>query len=94
MLGDNKLIRVLNSLDFKKWKISKDGLSYFCDYSSTIRISIPNSKDTFAYWFQLNGWQIELSNAGRIAEQMMKHLGGPKNISLISQEKLVQFLLK
>ncbi|QSF42992.1 hypothetical protein [Paenibacillus tianjinensis] len=91
--GDNKLIRILNNTEINNWKISRRGLSYFCDYTDTIRFSIPNAKDTFGYWMQLNGWETALSNSGRIAEQMMRHLGGPQHLSIISQEKLVQLLL-
>lgn len=92
--GDKNLIRILNNSEIKKWKISRRGLSFFCDYTDTIRFSIPNAKDTFGYWLQLNGWETALSNSGRIAEQMMRHLGGPQHLSIISQEKLVRLLLK
>jgi hypothetical protein len=76
-----------------EWRISNNGLTFFPPYAeSRISLKIPTSEHVIKHWLKLNGWNTEISRAGKIAKQMLKQLGGISWIPFIVRERLIELL--
>jgi hypothetical protein len=53
---------------------------------------LPSSLNVFAAWGQKNRLDIELSPAGRIAEQLIAALGGLSGVRMVGNEELIKLL--
>ena len=61
-------------------------------YSSRRHLRLPSSLNIFAAWAQKNGLEIELSPAGRVAEQIISALGGLDGVRMIGNVELIKAL--
>jgi hypothetical protein len=59
-------------------------------YRSSRHLRLPSSLNVFAAWAQRNGLDIELSSAGRVAEQVINTLGGLDGLQMIGNEELIR----
>jgi hypothetical protein len=76
------------------WRIGPSGLTFlgrFADW--TIQLNQPAARDVVSLTLADRGWkEFRFSSSGNVAYQMMKHLGGPQQIGLIQNLKLIQLL--
>ena len=79
---------------WQDWRVGPGGPTFLGRHSDwTIQLSQPRPRDVIALTLADRGWQgFEFSSSGNVAYQMMRHLGGPHQIGLIKNLKLIQFL--
>jgi hypothetical protein len=59
-------------------------------YRSSRHLRLPSSLNVFAAWAQKNKLEIEVSPAGRVAEQVISALGGLNGVRMIGNEELIK----
>ena len=59
-------------------------------YRSSRHLRLPSSFNVFSAWAQKNGLEIDLSPAGRVAEQVISALGGLDDVRMIGNEELIK----
>jgi hypothetical protein len=59
-------------------------------YRTRRHLRLPSSFNVFAAWAQNSAMEIELSPAGRVAEQVIKALGGLNGVWAIGSEELIK----
>jgi hypothetical protein len=59
-------------------------------YRSTCYLRLPSSLNIFASWAQKNGLEVELSPAGKVAEQVITALGGLIGVGVIGNGELIK----
>lgn len=75
------------------WRTSKQGLVHIADeLSGDILMAIPSGERVFTSWMASRGWKAQLSDSGRVAKQMLKHLGGVWGIQLLANRHLLEFV--
>jgi hypothetical protein len=79
---------------WQDWRVGPGGPTFLGRYSDwTIRLNQPRPRDVIALALANRGLQgFEFSPSGNVAYQMMRHLGGPHQIWLIKNLRLIQFL--
>lgn len=76
-----------------EWLIKDSGITRLCRFEDElIFFDIQNAQEIFLSWLKSEGWDAKISDAGKVAYQMLKHLGGPPGIIFLQGEKLVKFL--
>ena len=83
--------RASRMMDRREWLIKNTGITHFCRYSHTIFFEVPSAEQVFTSWLKSKGWKAELSDAGHVAYQMLRHLGGPSGLILLRSKKLIEF---
>ena len=61
-------------------------------YHSRRHFRLPSSLNVFASWAQKNQLEIELSPAGRVAEQLIAAIGGLSGVRMVGNEELIKLL--
>jgi hypothetical protein len=76
------------------WRAGPGGPTYLGRYAdATIHLNQPSPRDVISTILAARGWtDFEFSSSGNVAYQMMKHVGGPHQISLLRNLSLIQFL--
>lgn len=74
----------------KTWRIGRNGLVRLVSYRYRNRWQIPDAEKTFFAWLKDQGWEAELSSAGRLAKQLFKQLDG--NTVVLTNEKVLGLL--
>jgi hypothetical protein len=93
--GDKRLIRAIGAYSFEHWRFSRNGMSYPCEYPGlTVHLSPPRAERVFSEWLRCEGWDVELSDKGYIAAQMVKRLGGIWGIGVLASRGLIALLKK
>lgn len=59
-------------------------------YRSTCTLQLPSPFNVFAAWARTKGWEVELSPAGRAAEQVVNAVGGLTGVRMIGNEELIR----
>jgi len=73
--SDPRLIHSFTSSDSDSWRISRRGLVHFPKYArEKIHLSSPLAEKVFMTWLKLQDFDVELSPAGRVAKQIMRHV--------------------
>ncbi|MEK7151744.1 MAG: hypothetical protein AAB784_03485 [Patescibacteria group bacterium] len=91
--GGINLNRALSSINFLEWRFSKKGSTYLSKFKNwTINIKLPKADDVFVAWMKDQGLEINLSAPGRIAKQMIKHLGGIHGANTLANEHMISLL--
>jgi hypothetical protein len=71
--------------------VGRDGICTTAGaYRSSRHLRLPSSSNVFAAWAQKNGLEIELSPAGRVAEQVINALGGLSGVRMIGNRELIK----
>jgi hypothetical protein len=93
--GSRNLAARVARFGIDNFRLSLSGPVYLASRNdSRIFFSIPKAEHFMLCWFREAGWTAELSQAGRIAKQMLRRLGGEYGIHLIDHEGVVQLLDK
>lgn len=91
--GGKNLNRALSSMHFNEWRFSKKTSTYLSKFKEwTINIKLPKADDVFIAWMKDHGLEINLSAPGKIAKQMIKHLGGIHGINMLANEHMIALL--
>jgi len=78
--------------DREVW-VGREGICIFSGaYTTRHHLRVPSSLNVFAAWAQKNKSEIELSAAGRTAEQLINALGGLIGVRLVGNEELIRVL--
>ena len=90
--GGRRLATAISFSAFN-WRLSRKALVYLSRYSEwTVSLSLPRSEVIFTKWLESKGWTVELSSAGRIANQMMRQLGGRSATGILATKGIIQLL--
>ena len=74
-------------------RFSKKGLVYLSQYPNwSVTLNKPEAEKIFLAWLESQGWQAELSPAGRITKQMLKQLDGIWGINILANGSLLKLL--
>jgi hypothetical protein len=93
--GDERMARAVGCIGIDDYRVSRNGIVHFESHKNGLMfLSLPKGEDLFREWFKQQGWEIELSSPGRLAKQMLKHLGGILGISRIAQREVIDLLEK
>jgi hypothetical protein len=93
--GDKRLVHAIGAYGFEHWRFSRHGMSYLCEYPEfAVRLSPPRAERVFSEWLRSDGWEVELSDKGYIAAQMVKRLGGIWGIGVLASRGLIALLKK
>lgn len=91
--GGESLAQALSSIHSDEWRFSKQTATFLCTHLDwNIYIKIPKAEDVFIAWMKDQGLEINLSAPGRIAKQMIKHLGGVLGINSLANENMISLL--
>ena len=73
------------------WRAGPGGLTFLGRYPDwTIQLNQPSPRDVIRTVLAERGWEgFEISSSGNVAYQMMKHLGGPRQIGLLQNLPLI-----
>jgi hypothetical protein len=93
--GDRRIARAAAALDFTEWRCSKQGLVHLPKHKNwTEHLSVVAGEHVFAAWMETQGWNVQLSDKGKVARQMLKQLGGKRGMWLLAKEGVVELLAK
>lgn len=91
--GDDRLVRAIGTYGFEEWRFSRHGISHLCRHPEfTVRLAPPRADRVFTEWLRCNGWDVELSDKGYIATQMLKRLGGVWDSTILASRGLIGLL--
>ncbi|MHA1212978.1 MAG: hypothetical protein ACTSSH_11000, partial [Candidatus Heimdallarchaeota archaeon] len=73
----------------------REGWAYCQDYKDSVQtVPLLKNDEAFVRWFELKDIKVSLSEAGRIAKQMLESLGGFWGLYLFDDKDSVQFVNK
>ena len=86
-------IRLTHSYGREKWRLSKEGLSYYVmRENDEVYFSIPKAKDFFSIFFSKNGHRLNETSNGRLANQVLKNIGGMGGIFFFKNKSSLNIL--
>jgi hypothetical protein len=78
----------------REWLIKDSGITNLCKSNdSPIFFQVNNGEEIFSSWLKSKGWSVKISDAGKVAYQMLRHLGGPWGIIFLQGKKLIEYLV-
>lgn len=99
VLGETEQLasHILGSHSYDQWRISQRGATYIASGwerdEKTVRLKIPEAEKFFASWYKNEtNIGIELSTPGKVAKQMLKKLGGPDRVRILSNEGILRLI--
>lgn len=91
--GLRNLDRLLQTFDRGATSVSTEGIVLRCRHLDwTHRWSVPDGLRVFQHWLSAQNLTATLSGAGRIAQQVVRSLGGPWGAQLIADVDIVKLL--
>ncbi len=91
--GSSSLARAISSLGFREWRFSNSGLSLLCEHPGfKAFLSPPLAERVFSEWLRTKGLEVELSDKGHIARQMLRQLGGVRRSGVLASRGLINLL--
>lgn len=92
--NSDEVVRAAGLFGIDEWLIKDSGITKLCRAEDEqIIFDNQNATEIFLSWLKSEGWDANISDAGKVAYQMLKHLGGPWGITLLQGEKLIKFLV-
>lgn len=92
--NNDEVVRAAGLFGLDEWLIKESGITKLCRTDSElIFFDIQNAEKIFLSWLESEGWEARISDAGKVAYQMLKHLGGPWGVTFLKGKKLVEFLV-
>lgn len=92
--NSDEVLRAAGLFGMDEWLIKDSGITKLCRTENDwIFFDINNAEEIFLSWLKSEGWEAKISDAGKVAYQMLKHLGGPFGIILLQGKKLIKFLV-
>lgn len=99
VLGETEQLasHILGSHNYDHWRISRRGATYIASGwerdEKTVQLKVPHAEKFFASWYKnQTNVDIELSTPGKVAKQMLKKLGGPDRISVLTNEGILELI--
>ena len=93
--GNNLVAISIGGVDFPEWRVTKGKFTYLSHFSDwTLQLKLPFAEEVFFRWFQNTDFDISISQAGRIAKQMLKSLGGIRGIWLLAEKGIFDLIYK
>ncbi|MES2134877.1 MAG: hypothetical protein V4449_01380 [Patescibacteria group bacterium] len=91
--GGRNLTRALSSIGLNEWRFSKRSTTYLSEHTNwRINLKVPKADEVFTNWMRDQNLEINLSSPGRIAKQMLKHLGGTFGINTLANDYMISLL--
>ncbi len=92
--NSDEVVRALGIFGMDEWLIKESGITKLCRVDDElIFFDIQNAEEIFLSWLKSEGWGAKISDAGKVAYQMLKHLGGPWGITFLQGKELIKFLV-
>jgi len=86
-------VRLTHSYGLDKWRLSKTGLSYYVRRDNDeIHFFIPKAKDFFKVFFAKSGNQLEETSNGRLANEVLKNIGGIRGSYFLQNKSSLKIL--
>jgi hypothetical protein len=99
VLGETEQLasHILGSHSYDHWRISQRGATYIASGwerdEKTVQVRVPKAEKFFASWYKnQTNIDIELSTPGKVAKQMLKKLGGPDRVRVLSNEGILELI--
>jgi hypothetical protein len=82
--------------DPDEWRVGANGLTFLAHHADTTTyLNHPAPSAVVSSVLATMKWkQFNISSAGHVAYQMMRHLGGPIGVSLVKSRRLIEYLEK
>jgi hypothetical protein len=91
--GLSDISRLLGDVPLEGPWATREGIVIGCKYLRwTHRWTIPTGFDVFKAWTKGHGFELELSDAGKLAAQVVRALGGVWRIHLLAHEEIIRLL--
>lgn len=91
--GNNLVAICIGGIDFPEWRVRKGKFTYLSHFSDwTFQLKLPLAEEVFFRWFQNSEFSISISQAGRIAKQMLKSLGGISGLWLLAEKEIFDLI--
>ncbi|MEW8064385.1 MAG: hypothetical protein AB2797_14810 [Candidatus Thiodiazotropha sp.] len=92
--NSDEVVRAAGLFGMDEWLIKDSGITKLCrSEEELIFFDIQNAQEIFLSWLKSEGWDAKISDAGKVAYQMLKHLGGPWGVTFLQGKKLIEFLV-
>lgn len=83
----------LGMRDESKWCIKNTGITHICCHSGfSIFFEIQKADKVFLSWLKSKGWKAQISDAGKVAYHMLRHLEGPWGLHFLKSKSLIDFI--
>lgn len=93
--NSDEVVRAAGLFGMDEWLIKDSGITRLCrSEDELIFFDIHKAEEIFLSWLKSEGWEAKISDAGKVAYQMLKHLGGPWGIIFLQGKKLIEFLVQ
>ena len=93
--GGDRIGQSIDAIGFNDWRCSQTGLVHLPSYKDLRHtLKYPQAEEVFCAWLTERGWQVELSDKGHIAKQMLKQLGGCLGVGVLAKDGIIQLLQK
>lgn len=87
--------RILSLVGAFDWRFSQRGIVYLPNSSrDNIRFHIPKAQDVYDAWQKSVGIKAHTSQPGKLAQHIVKKLGGPNSLDVFASEELIKLLQK
>lgn len=91
--GSAEVARAADIYGLSNWVIKSNTLTHLCQHdNSSIHWSAAKADEVIIGWLKSKGWDAKISDAGKVAYQILKHLGGVFGIRFIQNENLINFI--
>jgi hypothetical protein len=91
--GSRELSSAIGRVGYFNWRFSRFGPVFLAhNPKDLIFIDLPLAEVVMTEWFRERGWKVSLSGPGRIANQLLKQLGGTYGISWIAHKDIIMLL--
>ena len=92
---DNTMTSAIGGFGIREWRFAKKSIVYLSHYRDwSVNLRQPLAEKVISAWLKTKNVETTLSPAGLIAKQMLFQLKGTFGINWLSNELLVQFLIK
>ena len=94
--GDSdQALSIVGSVLGDESRLFRNGLVYLSRHSErTLYLRSPHAEGVFTRWFKSKEWTVELSPAGRIAQQMIQQLQGITGTWILASKGIIHLLGK
>lgn len=91
-----EVARLLHEFPRDSIYISPEGIVVLCEgrRGRMCRWTLPNSFEVVRLWSSTRALTIELSGAGRVVKQLIRHLGGPLGAKWVAHKSILELLEK
>lgn len=93
--GSARLSRAIAPTSFRQWRFSQRAIVFLANRDAEpIFLEIPKAEAVMHAWMSDMGWKVELSPAGRMANQLFKQLDGIFGVGLLASKVVLDLLIE